>query len=94
MPRRRTSDKPAEAGVVKPPTRVPRRKKRRPSGAREAQTLHVSSKPSPRDEREAGYSSPGSEQAPVKMSRAPRPAEPPPSNPNVFSYTFTIWKSS
>lgn len=31
---------------------------------------------------------------PIKTSRAPRPAEPPLPNPNVFSYTFTIWKSS
>jgi hypothetical protein len=31
---------------------------------------------------------------PIKTSRAPRPAESPPANPNVFSYTFTIWKSN
>jgi len=31
---------------------------------------------------------------PSKTSRVPRTAEPPPPNPNVFSYTFTIWKSS
>lgn len=27
-------------------------------------------------------------------TRAPRPAEPPPRNPRVFSYTYTTWKTS
>ena len=93
MPRRRNSDRPAEVTVQKAPTRVPRRKRRRP-GSPKAQSQHLAAKPTQRDDREDGYSLAGFEPAPIKLSRAPRPAEAPPSNPNVFSYTFTIWKSS
>lgn len=31
--------------------------------------------------------------APV-LSHAPRRVEPPPRNPNIFTYTYTIWKTS
>lgn len=29
-----------------------------------------------------------------RWGKAPRPAEPPPRNPNVFSYTYRVWKTS
>lgn len=35
----------------------------------------------------------GADQAP-RSGRAPRPAEPPPRNPNIFSYTYRVWKNS
>jgi hypothetical protein len=47
-----------------------------------------------RDELQDGYPLHDTRATPIKTSRAPRPAEPPPANPNVFSYTFTIWKST
>lgn len=93
MPRRRNTDKPEEPSVHKPPTRVPRRKRRKPSGGARSQGAHGPAK-QPQHSGDDGYSLPGYEPAPIKMSRAPRPAELPPSNPNVFSYTYTIWKSS
>ena len=29
-----------------------------------------------------------------RWGKAPRPAEAPPRNPNVFSYTYRVWKTS
>ncbi len=92
MARRRNTDKPEEPPVQKPPTRVPRRKRRKPSSAK-PQSSHGPAK-QPQHGGDDGYTLPEYEPAPIKMSRAPRPAELPPSNPNVFSYTYTIWKSS
>ncbi len=92
MTRRKNADKPAEPAAQKAPTRIARRKRRKPSGARpqqpSARALHGGD---PFPERHDG---PGATPDEIKVSRAPRPAERPPANPNVFSYTFTIWKSS
>jgi hypothetical protein len=93
VPRRKNADRPAEQPVHKPPTRVPRRKRRKPSGPR-PQPPQSSTRATPRDDLTDGYALNDPWPAPIKASRAPRPAEPPPPNPNVFSYTFTIWKSS
>jgi hypothetical protein len=92
MARRKNIDRPAEQPVQKPATRVPRRKRRKPSGARP----HLAQPPRaiPRDDPQEGHPLHEPWATPIKTSRAPRAVEPPPSNPNVFSYTFTIWKSS
>jgi hypothetical protein len=91
--RRKNADKPAEQPVHKPPTRVPRRKRRRPSGAK-PQPPQASARAVQHDDLQDGYPLHDTWPTPVKTSRAPRPVEPPPPNPNVFSYTFTIWKST
>jgi len=92
MTRRKNADRPVDQETQKPPARIARRKRRKPSGARpqqpSARALHGGDS-SP--ERYDGSRSPADA---MKISRAPRPAERPPANPNVFSYTFTIWKSS
>lgn len=92
MSRRKNTDRPAEQPVHKPPTRVPRRKRRKPAGAK-AQIAQASNRGEQRNtpQDEIGRDA---RPAPLKTSRVPRSAEPPPANPNVFSYTFTIWKSS
>jgi hypothetical protein len=92
MSRRKNPARPAEPTVQKLPTRVPRRKRRKPSGVKSMQ--QASAKTQPRDNVDVDYSQGYVEAALPKLSRAPRSAEPPPSNPNVFSYTFTIWKST
>lgn len=92
MSRRRHVDKPAEPAAQKTPVRVARRKRRKPSAGRspqaEPRTLQSD------DAYLDGYDGPAAAAVAPKLSRAPRPAERPPANPNVFSYTFTIWKST
>lgn len=92
MARHKNADKAAEPAAPKPPVRIARRKRRKPSGARPqppaARALHGG------DSLPERYDGPGAAPDELKVSRAPRPAERPPVNPNVFSYTFTIWKSS
>jgi hypothetical protein len=91
--RRKNTDRPAEQPVHKPPTRVPRRKRRKPMDAK-PQPPQPSARGVQRDDLQDGYPLHDGRPTPIRTSRAPRPAEPPPSNPNVFSYTFTIWKST
>ena len=93
MSRRKSAERPAEQPVHKPATRVPRRKRRKPSGAK-PHLAPPSTRAIPRDDPQEGRPLHEPWATPIKTSRAPRAAEPPPSNPNVFSYTFTIWKSS
>jgi hypothetical protein len=89
------ADKQAEPAGQKAPVRVPRRKRRKPTGTASAQRRQPPAKAPARDDlHEAGYQPPIMETGAIKMSRAPRPAERPPANPDVFSYTFTIWKST
>lgn len=92
MARRKNADRPAEPAAQKTPVRIARRKRRKPSGARpqppSARALHGG------DSFAERYDGPDAPPDEIKVSRAPRPAERPPANPNVFSYTFTIWKSS
>jgi hypothetical protein len=92
MARRRNADKPAEPAAQKAPVRVARRKRRKSPAGRPPQTpsraLH--SDEASLDDYDAPTAPPGI----AKLTRAPRPAERPPANPNVFSYTFTIWKST
>lgn len=93
MSRRKNVERSGEPTMNKPPTRVPRRRRRKPFGGR-PQTPAPSGKQLPQDGSEAALTMHSAEPAPIRISRAPRPAEAPPPNPNVFSYTFTIWKSS
>lgn len=89
------ADKQTEPAGQKAPVHVPRRKRRKPTGTASTQRRQATAKASPRDDlHEDGYQPPAMEPAGVKLSRAPRPAERPPANPDVFSYTFTIWKST
>ena len=91
MSRRRNTGKPAEPATPKAPERIARRKRRKPPATRSAQSQP---RRLPDDEAPMGDSAePMARPAMPKLSRAPRQAEPPPANPNVFSYTFTIWKS-
>lgn len=93
MARRRHVDKqPAEPAAQKPPVRIARRKRRKspPGRPPQAQPRSLQSDEAHLD----GYTGPAAPPASPKLSRAPRPAERPPANPNVFSYTFTIWKST
>lgn len=88
-------DKPAEQAGQKAPVRVPRRKRRKPTGTAAPQRRQASAKPQQRDDvHEDSYQPSPMDLGAVKMSRAPRSAERPPANPDVFSYTFTIWKST
>lgn len=91
MSRRRNSGKPTEPAAPKAPVRVARRKRRKPPAARSAQTQQrrLSDDEAPMEDHAEAAAAPTL----FKLSRAPRPAEPPPADPNVFSYTFTIWKS-
>ncbi len=92
MARRRNPDKPAEPAAQKAPVRVARRKRRKSPAARppQAQARALHGDEASLDDYDAPAAPPGI----PRLSRAPRPAERPPANPNVFSYTFTIWKST
>lgn len=90
MARRRNADKPAVPAAPKAPVRVARRKRRKSPAARPPQARSLQSDEASLDDYDAPAAPPGI----PKLSRAPRPAERPPANPNVFSYTFTIWKST
>lgn len=94
MSRRKNVDRPTEPSVHKPPTRVPRRKRRKPTGGVKPQATHSSGRTALREELPDERPMHDTRAMPIKTSRAPRPAESPPANPNVFSYTFTIWKSN
>lgn len=91
MTRRRNAGKPAEPAEPKPAVRIARRKRRKPPAARAAQGQQrrlANDEASPED-----YDGPPAGPPMPKISRAPRPAERPLADPNVFSYTFTVWKS-
>lgn len=93
MARRSSAGRPAHASLAKEPGRVPRRGRRKPSGPK-PQTAPAQGRPAldygAREEPTPARVEPLA----LHLSRAPRPAEPPPADPNVFSYTFTIWKSN
>ena len=75
--------------------RVMRRRRRGPTDGRPRSEVGGAQERMPQNaEKTAAYSSPPPPSASVRFGRAPRPADPPPKNPNVFSYTYTIWKSS
>lgn len=93
MSRRKNLERPDEPSVQKLSPRVPRRRRRKPYNAK-PQPPPAQGKPAPLDSAPDDYVSRTGDAGPLKMSRAPRTAEPPPPDPNVFSYTFTIWKSS
>lgn len=93
MSRRKNLERSDEPAMQKSPARVPRRRRRKPYNAK-PQPPTAQGKPTLADGVPEDYPLRPVEPGPLKMSRAPRTAEPPPPNPNVFSYTFTIWKSS
>ncbi len=93
MSRRKNLERSSEPAVHKPPTRVPRRRRRKPPGSRPQSSGAPARTPQRVDELE-DYRLPGTDTTQIKLSRAPRSAEPPAPNPDVFSYTFTIWKST
>lgn len=70
-------------------TKVSRRRRRRPSQQR-GRTEHRG-KLHPGNSNHAPQEP---DQRLVAWTRAPRPAEPPPPNPHIFSYTYTTWKTS
>jgi hypothetical protein len=78
----------------KPPVRVLRRRRRGPSAGKPRGEGGPQERAPQAAERAQDFGAPPPPAAGARMSRAPRPAEPPPKNPNVFSYTYTIWKSS
>lgn len=92
MSRRKNPERPDEPAGQKLPTRVPRRRRRKPYSAK-SQPPTAQSKQTPPGMVAEDYASYPNDPAPLKLSRAPRTVEPPPPNPNVFSYTCTIWKS-
>ncbi len=92
MARNRRSNRKAETDTRKPPARFVRRRRssRRGHEAGEEPQLDANG---PVETNPAGAkgTARGSQRA---WSKAPRPAEPPPKNPAVFSYTHTIRKTS
>lgn len=93
MPRRKNIERSEDPAIHKTPARVSRRRRRKPPVAK-AQPQGAQGKFMSSDGAQDEYAMRGDAPGSMKMSRAPRPAEPPLPNPNVFSYTFTIWKSS
>lgn len=89
MPKQSTAAKPDQPSQPREQTKVVRRRRRRPPQSRNrtenrGRTNQRNDSPPHLD---GGHSV-------AAWTRAPRPAEPPPRNPNVFSYTYTTWKTS
>jgi hypothetical protein len=81
MPRQADNDRLESPSSQRPSGKVVRRRRRRP--ARNKPELRARPAQTQSDQAEPV----------VPWSRAPRPVEPPPKNPNIFSYTYTVWKS-
>ena len=94
MSRRKSEDRSnPEAAPHKPPVRVPRRQRRRPAGVK-THPPQGAGKAQPNENAPEPYLASGPDHNTLKLSRVPRAVEPPPANPNIFSYTFTIWKDT
>jgi hypothetical protein len=90
MARNRRSNRKPDTDARKPPARFVRRRRapRRERAAGDAPSHPAAAE---YDSSDGGSALEG---LPRAWSRAPRPAEPPPRNPAVFSYTHTITKTS
>jgi len=89
--RRKRSAKKMESGRRKPQTRFTRRRKRR-SGRGRSSEADIAEKA--QAELRPARSSASSMPSAPRWTRAPRQVEPPPRNPDIFTYTYTIWKTS
>lgn len=92
---RRKGQSPAQGSTADPEAegRVARRRRRRPNSRGDRNPPPQSGGKSPGDYQDPSIK-PASNVLPARVSRAPRPAEPPPPDPNIISYTYTIWKTS
>lgn len=89
MPRQTSGAKSDQPAVQHEQAKVVRRRRRRPS-----QSRNRSENRGRTNQSSSGSQLVESGQSVAAWTRAPRPAEPPPRNPNVFSYTYTTWKTS
>lgn len=92
MPKRKGSTKRSEVLGNNPPTHFVRRKSSR--NKRRGRSLVDDAAASATLMESAGHDIDGElSAAPARLRRAPRPVDPPSRNPNIFSYTYRIWKS-
>lgn len=92
MPRRRSSRRKNEDN--KTGSGSSRRRRRRRPRNQTSTTSAASGQPA-RDGRAVGRNrAPHLELPPLTVGKAPRQAQPPSPDPQVFSYTYTIWKTT
>lgn len=96
MARNRRSSRKPDTDARKPPARFVRRRRapRRDRGAGNAASQPAAAGQPAATEYDPTAAGSTLEGLPRAWSKAPRPAEPPPRNPAVFSYTHTITKTS